>query len=174
MSGSPTLPVGLLQQRVTVGVGDLAVSNNPSAVISTYALGSCVGIAVYDGVAKVGGLLHLMLPDSSLSPEKARKQPAVFADTGIPLLFRNLAGLGAERARLRGFVAGGANVLNGSEMFRIGQRNIAAAKKFVNAYGIRVVKADLGGVNNRTVHLDVKTGQVTLKTPLGTSNFSLL
>ena len=172
MSGSPTLPT-FFQQRVVVGVGDVAVSNNTNVVISTFALGSCIGIVVYDSVVKVGGLIHIMLPDSTLSPDKAEKQPAMFADTGVPLMFRNLVGLQAERRRLKAFVAGGASVISGSDMFKIGERNITAVKKIINTLGIPVVKADIGGVNNRTVHLNVGTGDVTLKTPIGTSKFSL-
>lgn len=172
MSGSPTLP-SFFQQRVVVGVGDLAVSNNTNTVLSTFALGSCIGIVVYDSAVKVGGLIHIMLPDSMLSPEKAKRQPAMFADTGIPLMFRNLMGLQVERRRLKGFVAGGASVISGSDMFKIGERNIAAVKKIINTLAIPIVKADLGGVNNRTIHLNVGTGEATLKTPLGTSKFSL-
>ena len=172
MSGSPTLPT-FFQQRVVVGVGDVAVSNNTNVVISTFALGSCVGIVVYDSEVKVGGLIHIMLPDSSLSPDKAQKQPAMFADTGIPLMFRNLVGLRAERRRLKAFVAGGASVISGSDMFKIGERNIAAVKKMINTLGIPVIKADIGGVNNRTVHLNINTGEVSLKKPVGTSTFSL-
>ncbi|MCH6255250.1 chemotaxis protein CheD [Puniceicoccaceae bacterium K14] len=172
MSGAPSLPT-FFQQKVVVGVGDLASSNNTNVVISTFALGSCVGIVVYDSVAKVGGLIHIMLPDSSLSKEKAAKQPAMFADTGIPLLFRELQGLQADRSRIKAFVAGGASVISGSDMFKIGERNIAAVKQFVTAYQIKVVKADVGGVNNRTVHLNVATGEVALKTPMGASKFSL-
>ncbi len=172
MSGAPTLP-SLFQQRVVVGVGDVAVSNNANVVLSTFALGSCVGIIVYDAEVKVGGLIHIMLPDSALSPEKAQKQPAMFADTGMPLMFRNLCGLRSERRRMRAFVAGGASVISGSDMFKIGERNIMAVKKLVNTLGIPVVKADVGGVNNRTIHLNVGTGEVSMKTPLGTSKFSL-
>jgi chemotaxis protein CheD len=172
MSGAPTLP-NFFQQRVVVGVGDLAVSNNGNVNVSTFALGSCVGIVIYDAEVKVGGLIHIMLPDSSISPEKAAKQPAMFADTGIPLFFRNLCGLRAERRRMKAYVAGGASVISGSDMFKIGERNILATKKMINALSISVVRADIGGVNNRTVHLNVGTGEVSLKTPLGTSKFSL-
>ena len=173
MSGAPSLPT-FFKQRVVVGVGDLAVSNNTNVAISTFALGSCVGIVVYDSEVKVGGLIHIMLPDSSLSPDKAQRQPAMFADTGIPLMFRNLMGLRCERRRMKAFVAGGASVISGSDMFKIGERNILAVKKIINTLGIPVVRADLGGVNNRTVHLSVGTGEVTLKTPIGTSKFSLV
>ena len=173
MSGAPSLP-SLIQQRVVVGVGDVAVSNNANIILSTFALGSCVGIIVYDSEVKVGGLIHIMLPDSSLSPDKAQKQPAMFADTGMPLMFRNLSGLKAERRRMKCFVAGGASVISGSDMFKIGERNITAIKKIIGTLGIKVVKADVGGVNNRTIHLSVGTGQVAMKTPLGTSKFSLV
>ena len=172
MSGAPTIP-SFFAQKAVVGVGDVAVSNNPSVIISTYALGSCVGLVVYDSAVKAGGLIHVMLPDSTLSPDKAQRQPAMFADTGIPLMFRNLMGLRAERKRMKAFVAGGASVISGSDMFKIGERNIAAVKKVVNTLGIPVIKADLGGVNNRTVHLNIATGEVELKTPIGNSKFSL-
>lgn len=172
MSGAPSLP-SLFQQRVVVGVGDLAVSNNANVSLSTFALGSCVGIIVYDSVAKVGGLIHIMLPDSTLSPDKALKQPAMFADTGMPLMHRNLCGMRAERTRMKAFVAGGASVISGADMFKIGERNIKAVKKLIGALGVRVIKADVGGVNNRTIHLNIGTGEVSMKTPLGSSKFSL-
>ena len=172
MSGAPALP-SFLSQKAVVGVGDVAVSNNPSVTISTYALGSCIGLVVYDSAVKAGGLIHIMLPDSTLAPTKAQRQPAMFADTGIPLMFRNMIGLRAERKRLKAYVAGGASVISGSEMFKIGERNIAAVKRMVNTLGIPVVKADIGGVNNRTIHLNVATGEVELKTPIEHSKFSL-
>ncbi len=75
-----------MSSRITVGVGDVAVSNQPGAEIVTFSLGSCVGVLVHDPVAKVAGLLHLMLPDSTLNQARAQKQPAVFADTGVALI----------------------------------------------------------------------------------------
>ena len=89
----------------------MGVSNNPQITLSTYALGSCVAVVAYDPGTKAGGLLHLMLPDSTISPGKAQSQPAMFADTGLPLLFRSLAGLRADFATTRIFLTGGANVL---------------------------------------------------------------
>ena len=118
---SPSI-ASLFSQRVVVGVGDMAVSNNAQMVLSTYALGSCVGVIAYDPTIKVGGLLHLLLPDSSISPQKAALQPAMFADTGLPLLFNALFGLKAHPSRLRLFVCGGASVLSGQDPFRIGDR----------------------------------------------------
>jgi chemotaxis protein CheD len=169
---APTIGA-LFSQRVVIGVGDMAVSNNAIVTLSTYALGSCVGVIVFDPVSKAGGILHLMLPDSAISPDKASKQPAMFADTGLPALFRALAGVRADRTRMRLFVAGGASVLNGADPFKIGERNSLAVDKYLKANGYNVVGRDLGGSVNRTVHLEVGTGKVNLKMPDRTENFSL-
>ena len=95
MAGAPTISA-IFSQRVVIGVGDMAVSNNDMVTLSTYALGSCVGIVAYDPVSHAGGILHLMLPDSTISPDKATKQPAMFADTGVPLVLKALLGVRAE------------------------------------------------------------------------------
>jgi chemotaxis protein CheD len=172
MAGSPSI-ASLFAQRVVVGVGDLGVSNNVSITLSTYALGSCVAVVVYDPVAKAGGLLHMMLPESGISPDKALTQPAMFADTGLPLLFRSLMGIKAERSRLRLFVAGGASVLTGNDNFKIGERNIRATQLWLTQQGYGVRGSAVGGVISRTVHLDIGTGSISLKTPMATEAFSL-
>lgn len=172
MAGAPTVSA-LFSQRVVVGVGDMAVSNNDMVTLSTYALGSCVGVIVYDPAAHAGGILHLMLPDSSISIDKASKQPAMFADTGLPQLFKSLAGMRAERTRLRLFVAGGASVLNGADPFKIGERNSVAVLQYLKLNGYAITGQDLGGNVNRTVHLEISSGQVTLKRPDRIEKFSL-
>ena len=163
----------LFSQRVVIGVGDMAVANNETVTLSTYALGSCVGVIAYDPSAHAGGILHLMLPDSSISQDKAVKQPAMFADTGLPLLFKALLGVRADRSRLRLFVAGGASVLNGADPFKIGERNSLAVDKYLRENSYSVVGRDLGGNINRTVHLEVGSGKVTLKMPDRSETFSL-
>lgn len=172
MSGSPTI-ASLFAQRVVVGVGDMAVSNNISTVLSTYALGSCIGVIAYDPGAKCGGILHLMLPEASVSPQKAVTQPAMFADTGLPMFFKALLGLKAERSRLKLFVAGGASVIAGQDPFKIGERNTRATMDFINANALRVVQTDIGANFNRTVHLELSSGGVTLVTPNGKSQMAL-
>jgi chemotaxis protein CheD len=161
---APTIG-NLFVERVVVGVGDMAVSNSPAVVISTYALGSCVGVVAMDPAAKVGGMLHIMLPDSTLTPEKAAKQPSMFADTGLRAFFRGLYGLKAHPRRLRVFVAGGANVLSGSDFFKIGERNIQAVKNILQRERVQVVAAEVGGLNNRTLHFKLSTGIVDMKMP---------
>lgn len=151
----------------------MAVSNNSQVVLSTYALGSCVGVVAYDPMYKIGGILHLMLPESTISPEKAAKQPAMFADTGLPLFFKSLAGLKGDRARLRLFVAGGASVIAGSDPFRIGERNARVTMDYLQRQGYTVRFTDLGGSINRTMHLEMSTGTVTLKRPADSEQKSL-
>jgi chemotaxis protein CheD len=172
VAGSPTI-AHLFTQRLVVGVGELAVSNASAVTISTYALGSCVGLVAYDPALRVGGILHLMLPESTLSPEKAAAKPAMFADTGVPALFRALAGLRAERARTRLFLAGGACVLSGPDTFRIGERNAEATQRMLSVYGCSVVGRELGGTVNRTLHLNVSSGELTIKLPDHTLRCSL-
>jgi len=172
MSGAAT-PKSTTKQNAIVGVGNMVVSSNPSETIATHSLGSCIAIVAYDHHVKAGGVIHFMLPDSRLSPQKASGQPAMFADTGIPSFFHKLSALRAERKHVKAFVAGGASVITGSDMFKIGERNIAATKKALIELGISVVKADVGGVSNRALQLDIETGEVVLKSTIGTAKLSL-
>lgn len=172
MAGSPSLSM-LFAQRVVIGVGDLAVSNNNQVTLTTYALGSCVGVVAFDPVTRAGGILHIMLPDSTISPEKALKQPAMFADTALPLFMRELAGVKADRSRLKLYLAGGACVLNGPDTFKIGERNTAAVKAWLGAQGLRVQGTDLAGTVNRTLHLELASGALTIKLPERTDKLSL-
>jgi chemotaxis protein CheD len=172
MPGSSTI-ASLFAQRVVIGVGDVAASNIPNVTLSTYALGSCVGVVAYDSVARAGAILHLMLPDSTISPARAAGQPAMFADTGFPLLIRELSSLRGDPRRLRLLLAGGAAVLQGNDPFKIGARNIQAVKQQVQQFGLHVIAADLGGVVNRTLHLEIGTGQVTMKRPDAVETLSL-
>jgi len=172
MAGSPSI-ASLFAQRIVIGVGDLAVSNNKDVVLSTYALGSCVGIVAYDPAVRVGGILHLMLPESSIAPDKAVRQPAMFADTGLHHFFRELAGFKAMASRLKLYVAGGACVLAGTDTFRIGERNVRATLDLLARSGCRTPVQDVGGFHNRTLHLDMGTACVTLKTPQASTQCSL-
>src|SRR5580692_9987731 len=101
-------------QRKTfvVGVADMVASNDSSAEIVTYSLGSCLGITIYDPVKKIGGLLHIMLPDSKIDEARAMTAPYMFVDTGVPRLFHAAYNLGADRSRLAIKVAGGAQLLD--------------------------------------------------------------
>ena len=153
------------RKTFVVGVADMAVSNDSSAEIVTYSLGSCLGITIYDAVKKIGGLLHLMLPDSKIDAAKAVSAPYMFVDTGVPRLFHAAYILGADRSRLVVKVAGGAQLLDQQGIFNIGARNFTALEKLLAQNGWRVSATDVGGLSSRTVRLDLTTGQVSVKTP---------
>ena len=146
-----------------VGVADAGFSNKPGDIIVTHALGSCLGIAVHDPVAKVGGLLHVMLPLSTVDPAKAEAKPWMFVNTGIPKFFRALYDLGAQKNRLTIKVAGGANVqAGGNDHFAIGKRNHIVLKKIFWKNGILIDAEDVGGNRARTMHFEIGTGKVWL------------
>ncbi len=144
-------------------IADLAVSTDPSATLITYSLGSCIGVAIWDPTAHVGGMLHYMLPDSQLSPDKARANPAMFADTGIPKLFRAAYELGAVKNRLVVKVAGGSQLLDDNGTFNIGKRNYLALRKIFWKNGVMIKAEDVGGSISRTLKLEVGAGTVTIK-----------
>lgn len=150
-----------------VGISDLKVSKNPDDVLVTFALGSCIAVAIYDPLTKVGGLLHYMLPDSTLDPQKAQNQPAMFADTGIPLLFKSCYRLGGEKKRMVVKVAGGASILDDTNFFRIGQKNITALRKIFWKNNVMIDAEDTGSNYNRTVRLNLSNGKFLVKSSMG-------
>lgn len=143
----------------------MKLSSQPGDVIVTHALGSCLGVSVHDPDAGVGGLLHVMMPVSSVNPDKAKLNPYMFVDTGLPAMFKNLYSMGAQKSRLVVKVAGGANVQNGhSDRFAIGKRNYISLKKIFWKNGILIHAEDVGGTKARTMYLHVDTGRVRLST----------
>jgi chemotaxis protein CheD len=150
---------------LTVGVGDCKVSDGADSVLTTYALGSCIAVAIYDPVAAVGGLLHFMLPESSLNPDRAGQNPFLFADTGIPALFHAAYGIGAEKRRLVVRVVGGAQVMDENGVFNIGKRNHLALRKILWKAGVMIHGEEVGGTTSRTVRLEVATGRFWIRGP---------
>jgi chemotaxis protein CheD len=152
---------------IVVGISELKVSNNQEDILVTFALGSCIGISVFDPQAKVGGLLHFMLPDSFLDTRKAKDCPAMFADTGIPVLFKTCYAYGAEKKRMIVKVAGGASILDDTNYFRIGQKNITAVRKIFWRNNILIDGEDTGKNINRTVRLNLSDGNCVIKSSDG-------
>jgi chemotaxis protein CheD len=151
------------QHRVVIGLAEMAVSNNPSAILTTYALGSCIGVVLYDPVVRVGGLLHAMLPDSTIDLAKAQVHPGMFVDTGMPVLLRTVCQMRADRQRLRIYLAGGARIMDDQNLFNIGGRNVAAFAEWLRRESLHLSAEEVGGQVNRTVGLSIGTGRVTLK-----------
>lgn len=160
------------RKALVVGVADMVASNDATAELITYSLGSCLGITVYDPVRKIGGLLHIMLPDSTIDAAKADATPFMFVDTGVPRLFHAVYNLGAERGRLVVKVAGGAQLLDPSNLFNIGTRNFQALTELLARNGFTLKARDVGGPASRTMKMDLGTGTVTIKSP-GTESYVL-
>jgi chemotaxis protein CheD len=151
-----------MNNTLSVGISDCIVSRDPNAVLSTHALGSCVGVLIYDPVAHVGGLLHYMLPDSSMDPVKGQQTPFMFADTGIPLMFHTAYHAGAHKERLLVTVLGGAQIISNSDTFNIGKRNLLAVRKILWRAGVMVQHEDVGGTAPRTARLEIGTGRISV------------
>lgn len=150
--------------NIIVGVADMKVSDDRGTILITHSLGSCIGVAIYDPGIKVGGLLHYMLPESCLDGFKAKKNPYMFGDTGIPLLFKEAYKLGAKKSRLKVIVVGGAQILDQKGLFNIGKRNHTLLRKMFWKNNVMIDFEDVGGNVNRTLKLEIGNGQAWLKT----------
>lgn len=159
-------------RRVVVGIGEFAVSNDPQAAVVTHALGSCVAVCIWDPAARVAGLLHVLLPDSKINPDRARQQPAAFADTGIPLFFRTAYAQGLDKKRCRVRLIGGASVagLPPSEA-AVGKRNVLAARSLLWRNGVLIEREVVGGTEARTVTLRVSDGVTRIGTGTAAEEF---
>ena len=147
-----------------IGIADMKISSASDDTLITYALGSCLGIAIYDPVARVGGLIHIMLPLSSVNPEKAQNNPCMFVDTGVPLLFKSCYKAGAQKERLIVKVAGGASLQNHEDdQFQIGKRNFTMLRKLLWKNNVLLNAFDVGESYSRTMSLNISSGDVILK-----------
>lgn len=149
--------------QLVVGVADCRITDDAAASIITYALGSCIAVAIHDSVARVGGMLHLMLPDSSLDAVKAERKPYMFADTGIPLLLRQAYAAGALKKRLVVRIAGGAQVMDDAGIFNIGKRNCLTVRKLLWRAGVMINAESVGGRESRTVRLEMASGRFLVR-----------
>lgn len=152
-------------RRHVVGIAECAVSNIPGDQIVTHALGSCIAACIWDEESGVGGLLHFLLPDSSINPQRASRQPATFADTGLPLLLNRAYALGLSKPRCRVRLVGGAE-LNGQAdepgALRMGRRNVLAARSILWRHGFLIQSEATGGAVPRTVTLSLTDGRVAI------------
>ncbi len=148
-----------------VGIADMKLSANAGDSFITFALGSCLGIALYDPVVRVGALLHIMLPDSSIDPARALLNPWMFVDTGFPKMFDECLAAGARKERLILKVAGGACAHGNpdEDYFQIGKRNFVMLKKILWQKGLLLRAHDVGGSVSRTMSMELGNGEVQLR-----------
>lgn len=152
-------------RSILVGIGELAVTDDPDTILMVSALGSCVAVCLWDPRARVAGLLHFLLPSSAQHAERARAQPGAFADTGIPLLFETAYKCGLQKGRVVVRLAGGAEIApTGGAPQSIGRRNVLTARKLLWSNGVFVDKEVTGGVSPRSVYLSATNGRLDVKT----------
>lgn len=151
-------------KEIKVGIADLNTAFSPDRII-TVGLGSCIGIAMYDNTKSLGGLAHIMLPDSTQFNNVTN--PLKFANLAVPILIEKLEKLGASRRNLKAKIAGGASMFNFSDksmIMDIGNRNGIAVKNALKEYSIPIIGEDIGGNKGRTMILDTSNGDVKIKT----------
>lgn len=154
----------MLKTVVRVGIADMNIVSAPNT-IRTSGLGSCVGVVLYDESKKIAGLLHVMLPDSSLGRSE-KINVAKFADTGVYSLMELLKAEGVRPLSLRAKIAGGAQMFQfgTSDTIRIGPRNVEAVKKELARLSIPIISEDTGGSSGRTIEFDPLTSKLSIRT----------
>ncbi|WP_330381808.1 chemotaxis protein CheD [Defluviitalea phaphyphila] len=152
------------REIIKVGMADLNIAKYPN-ILTTLGLGSCVGIALYDPITKIGGLAHIMLPDSTQI--KNNSNIAKFADTATLKLVKDMIDIGAKKDRIVAKLAGGAQMFSFSssnDLMSIGERNILAAQNILAKLNIPIVASDTGENYGRTIELYTENGELLIKT----------
>ncbi len=150
-----------MEEEIVVGIGDIKCGRGGQS-IATYALGSCVGVCLYDEQTGVGGLLHALLP---FSKNMNMVDPARYVNTGVKRLFQEICHRGAEPARLKAKVVGGAKMFEfktSANMEDIGSANVHQVHKELQALGIPIVEEVTGGEVGRTIHFTPGTGSIRI------------
>jgi len=146
-----------------VSISDAAVSRDPSEVLSTYSLGSCIAVCLYDATTGIGGMLHYQLPESKMEPRQAQDKPFMFADTGMTTLAKKMISMGANKRRFVIKIAGGAKMNTGPKGFDIGKRNYLAIRKFLWKKGMFIDAEDVGGSLPRNMYMNIDDGSVIIR-----------
>jgi chemotaxis protein CheD len=153
----------MVKTRIIIDISDAKVSKDPSEVLVTYSLGSCIGVCLYDPAVQIGGMLHYQLPSSKMDAQRAAEKPFMFADTGMRLLLNKLLSMGAIKKRCQVKLAGGATMATGPQGFDIGKRNYLAIRKLLWSNGMFIDAEDVGGNSARNLYLDIGDGSVTVR-----------
>jgi chemotaxis protein CheD len=144
----------------SVSLGEMKTSSHPDDLLVTPPLGAGLAILLHDPAAGIGGLLHFLLPLAELNPERATESPHLFADTGIPRLIRAALALGASRRATRLAMVGGAHPVDATEIFALGERNQAIARRIAGREDFAIEKEAVGGTDARRARLDVGSGRI--------------
>lgn len=151
-----------MSEKLVVGIADMKMAQNEGMLV-TYALGSCIGICLYDPAIRLAALIHVMLP---LNMETGRKSPMKYADTGIRETVKQMEGRGAQRSRIVAKIAGGARMFEvpgGGSLGNIGQRNVESVHMTLKREKIRLLREDVGGNVARTLLFDTASGEACIR-----------
>jgi chemotaxis protein CheD len=154
-----------MSEIIKVGIADINLVSPPDTIRTT-GLGSCVGVILYDEGKKIAGMAHVMLPESALIKSNTTNI-GKFADTAVNALYDMLIKKGAAVRSIKAKIAGGAQMFqfsSGSEMMRIGPRNVESVKLHLNQLGIPLISSDVGGNSGRTIEFNPENYQLTIKT----------
>lgn len=147
-----------------VGLGEVKTSQDPEEILTCLGLGSCIGVCMFDPVARVAGMVHVVLPNSDGKPENSGGK---YADTGVPLLLEKMLERGATKSRVIVKIAGGAQISRAKGMgdaFQIGERNVEAVRAVFDSNFMRIKSSDTGGHHGRTMRFYLDTGQTLVTT----------
>ncbi len=143
-----------------VGIGEFRVAKG-FAVLKTIGLGSCLGLALYDPLEKIGGLAHVMLPKSHNGTVRSAK----YADHAVEMMLEAMERIGCKRHNIIAKIAGGAQIFEHMTMdfLKIGERNVEIVRSLLKEYNIRVVSEDVGGKLGRSVYFFTNNGKMLVK-----------
>lgn len=150
-------------EMIKVGMADMNVCRAPDS-ITTLGLGSCIGVVLYDPRSKICGMVHVMLPDSTIM--RNNDNPAKFADTGIAAMLEKLAGMGVMKQSLVAKMAGGAQMFafnTSNDMLKVGFKNAEAVRQQLQKNGIRIIAEDCGDTYGRTIEFYPETQELLIK-----------
>ena len=151
------------KRRIIVNVSDAKVSNDPTDILTTYSLGSCIAVCLYDPATHISGMLHYQLPNSKMDLNRAKHKPFMYADSGMTILVEKLVSMGAKKKRMQVKIAGGAAMESGPHGFDIGKRNHLALRKIMWKNGMFIDSEDVGGDSPRNMYMNVANGDVTVR-----------
>lgn len=159
-----------MENSIHVGIAQIRAAENPARLICL-GLGSCVAVALWDSSTKIGGMAHVMLPNSSTAREGAPHRPGKFGDSAVDELIREMKEMGANHLMIIAKIAGGSHMFKmvSPNMGDIGKKNVEAVREALKRHYVRVVAEDVGGATGRSVELDTNTGKLMIKSVHGGS-----
>jgi chemotaxis protein CheD len=161
------IPIASGSQTIIVDMADARTTNRTLGRLGTNILGACGAVSIYDPEARVAGLLHFLLPEARINPQRALANPYMFADTGIPMLFRHAYKLGAVKERIVCKLAGGCNVIDPDAHFTIGQQNQRAAEAILQRNNVAIAGNYMGSLDGLLFNLYLENGRATVTLPGG-------